>query len=413
MSSGSLSFGNAGWLEPVLLLLALGVGAALLGYRRQRADRRLRWALALKIASLTLLALALLEPSWSTPQARPGANFFLVLADNSRSLQLSDRGDGQNRGQRLRGLLTGEPLPSWLTSLGETFQLRRYLFDARLRRVPDFESLAFDGEASHLGVALRTLAERYRGAPLAGILLLTDGNATDLDQRPADISGLPPIYPVVIGSGRGPVRRRAPAPHRHPDRLRGRSGHHRGPAGHGRASRAARWRSSCTTTAIACSRFSGSRSRATTRPPAPAFACDRIARACAPTGSPSRAATGRPPPPTTAGWCSSNGRPAPSGFSTSAGRANWEYKFLRRAIEKREADRACGAPAGGPARAQDGLQLPPRANPPTRSIAASGTRARRPNGTTNRCWSGWAPATPRSCARGSRACPRSCSVTTR
>jgi uncharacterized membrane protein len=199
-SGGSLSFGNAGWLEPVVLLLALGVTATLVGYRRQRADRRLRLALALKLVSLTLLALALLEPSWSTPQARPGANFFLILADNSRSLRLSDRGDRENRGQRLRALLTGEPLPPWLASLGESFQLRRYLFDARLRRVPDFESLAFDGEASHLGVALRTLAERYRGAPVAGILLLSDGNATDLDQRPAEIAGLPPIYPVVLGT---------------------------------------------------------------------------------------------------------------------------------------------------------------------------------------------------------------------
>jgi uncharacterized membrane protein len=170
------------------------------GYRRLPRERRLRWALALKIASLTLLALALLEPSWSTPHARPGANFFLVVADNSRSLLLSDRGAGQNRGERLRSLLTGEPAPAWLTSLGETFQLRRYLFDARLRRVPDFETMAFDGEASHLGVALRTLAERYRGTPLAGILLLTDGNATDLDLRAPDTAGLPPIYPVVAGS---------------------------------------------------------------------------------------------------------------------------------------------------------------------------------------------------------------------
>ncbi len=199
MSAGNLSFGNAGWLEPVLLLFAVGVIALVLGYRRLPPDRGLRWALALKLASLTLLALAVLEPSWSTPQARPGANFFLVVADNSQSLRLSDRGDRQSRGQRMRDRLTGDPTPTWLGTLGETFQLRRYLFDARLRRVPDFEALAFDGEASHLGGALRTLAERYRGTPLAGILLFSDGNATDLDQRPPDTTGLPPIYPVVVG----------------------------------------------------------------------------------------------------------------------------------------------------------------------------------------------------------------------
>ena len=102
-AAGSLSFGNAGWLEAVVLLLAVGVVAAVVGYRRLPADRRLRLALGLKLASLVLLALALLEPSWSTPHARPGANFFLVLADGSRSLRLADRGDQQSRGDRLAG----------------------------------------------------------------------------------------------------------------------------------------------------------------------------------------------------------------------------------------------------------------------------------------------------------------------
>ena len=46
---------------------------------------------------------------------------------------------------------------------------------------------------------LRTLTERYQGRPLAGVLLLTDGNATDLPALP-DLQGLPPIYPVVIGN---------------------------------------------------------------------------------------------------------------------------------------------------------------------------------------------------------------------
>ena len=51
-----------------------------------------------------------------------------------------------------------------------------------------------------MGAALRGLAERYKGQPLAGVLLLTDGNATDLPDGSPDLSGLPPIYPVVIGT---------------------------------------------------------------------------------------------------------------------------------------------------------------------------------------------------------------------
>ncbi len=51
---------------------------------------------------------------------------------------------------------------------------------------------------------MRSLGERFQGRPLAGILLLTDGNATDLPGAP-ELAGLPPIYPVVIGS-REPVK---------------------------------------------------------------------------------------------------------------------------------------------------------------------------------------------------------------
>ncbi|MCH7651613.1 MAG: hypothetical protein IIA63_10710, partial [Nitrospinae bacterium] len=48
-----------------------------------------------------------------------------------------------------------------------------------------------------LGAAIR---ERFRGRPLVGVLLLTDGNATDVDWSRFDLTGLPPIYPVVFGS---------------------------------------------------------------------------------------------------------------------------------------------------------------------------------------------------------------------
>jgi len=34
---------------------------------------------------------------------------------------------------------------------------------------------------------------------LSGVLLLTDGNATDLPDGHLDVPGMPPVYPVVIG----------------------------------------------------------------------------------------------------------------------------------------------------------------------------------------------------------------------
>jgi len=77
--------------------------------------------------------------------------------------------------------------------------LRRYSFDSRLQPVTDFGELDFNGSATALNAALRNIADRYRGQPLAGVLILTDGNATD-GNGTLDVSGLPPIFPIVAGS---------------------------------------------------------------------------------------------------------------------------------------------------------------------------------------------------------------------
>jgi uncharacterized membrane protein len=151
----------------------------------------------LKVLGLAALLTCLLEPLWSGQRARPGANLFAIVADNSQGLQIKDRGETRNRGEVLRDILDPQR-GAWQGKLEENFELRRYLFDARLQGIKDFNELVFDGRSSAIGTALRTLTERYRGRPLAGVLLLTDGNATDIHAVP-DLTGLPPIYPVVLG----------------------------------------------------------------------------------------------------------------------------------------------------------------------------------------------------------------------
>ncbi|MFM8471689.1 MAG: hypothetical protein ACKODH_17285, partial [Limisphaerales bacterium] len=63
----------------------------------------------------------------------------------------------------------------------------------------DVAELNFEGRASAIGSALTTLKERLGNRPAAGVLLLTDGNATDIAGELPDLKGLPPIYPVVMG----------------------------------------------------------------------------------------------------------------------------------------------------------------------------------------------------------------------
>jgi len=198
--TGSLFISGLDWLFPASAFL---VGALILlfwGYRSVHATGGVRaLCFFLKLVGVLALAACLLEPLWTAKRAKPGANYFVVLADNSMGMQIKDRGETRSRADLVRNLLAAEK-DGWQNKLEDNFQLRRYSFDSRLQATKDFGELAFDGRATAIGHNLHTLAERYRGQPLAGILILTDGNATDISEGTFDRSGLPPIYPVLIGN---------------------------------------------------------------------------------------------------------------------------------------------------------------------------------------------------------------------
>jgi uncharacterized membrane protein len=153
----------------------------------------------LKLAGVTALAACLLEPLWVSQRARPGANVFAIVADNSQSLQIKDDGAGKSRGELMREQLIADP-QGWQAPLEQNFQVRRYTFDSRLQSARDFTELNFEGRSSALIGALRSGIERWRGQPVAGVLLFTDGNATDLSGDLPALDGCPPVYPVVVGN---------------------------------------------------------------------------------------------------------------------------------------------------------------------------------------------------------------------
>ncbi len=199
MSLASVLLSGRDWLLPSAALALAALGVLVWSYRRSAGQVTVRHAcFALKLLGFLALAACLLEPLWTVQRARPGANLVALVADNSQGLQLRDAGEMQSRGELLRRLLT-DPAAAWPAVLEENFQTRRYTFDNRLQAVRDFGELAFDGRSSALRGALRTLRERFANRPLAAVLLFSDGNATDLGDDTLDLSGLPPVYPVVIG----------------------------------------------------------------------------------------------------------------------------------------------------------------------------------------------------------------------
>lgn len=197
MLLADLILGARSWLVPAVSLAAVALIALLWTYLRTPSTSWLRAVCTLlKATAVVLIAVCLVEPMFQGTRPRPGENLFLVVADNSRSLQLADRGASQSRGALMQAELQEES--SWLTRLAQDFDVRRYSFDTSLQPVQNFAELSLEGEASSLAESLASLAERFRGQPVAGILLLTDGNATDTVDNL--VSEGPPIYPVALAS---------------------------------------------------------------------------------------------------------------------------------------------------------------------------------------------------------------------
>ncbi len=199
----SIIIGGREWIGPAIALGVIAGVVIVARYSAAALDGRTRWlAATFKAIALAALVVCLLEPLWSGQRARPGANLFAILADNSESLSIRDPQADVSRGKDLKKLLTEEDAP-WQIRLSQDFDVRRYLFDSRLQGVPDFARLDFDGSRTNLRAVLTSLKDRFRDRPLAGVLLFTDGIATDPGSTSFDTAGLPPIYPVVSGSARG------------------------------------------------------------------------------------------------------------------------------------------------------------------------------------------------------------------
>lgn len=198
----SLTFSGRDWLAPTGIIVGVALLVMVWSYRAGPHGAG-RWiCAALKAMGLAALAFCLLEPLWTGQRAKPGANLFVIVADNSAGLQIKDRGETESRGELLKKLLNPESA-KWQQSMTENFELRRFTFDSRLNATRDFSGLNFEGRASAIGSTLRGITERFQGRPLAGVLLLTDGNATDIHDSLPDLKGLPPIYPVIIGKPGG------------------------------------------------------------------------------------------------------------------------------------------------------------------------------------------------------------------
>ena len=98
MFVATLVISGRDWLWPAAIFLALALLALGWTYRHAPAGGAIRGVCVfLKLLGLLVLAACLVDPLWSGQRARPGANIFVVIADNSQGMQIKDRGETRSR----------------------------------------------------------------------------------------------------------------------------------------------------------------------------------------------------------------------------------------------------------------------------------------------------------------------------
>jgi uncharacterized membrane protein len=176
------------------LVLAATAATAWFAYAGFAAARRRRHALvALRFVTLLLLVLFLMRPVRTTQDGTRDA-VVPILVDGSRSMSIEDVDAGARRRRidRARDLVTGELLPL----LAPRFHTEVLSFGDGLAPAAPAD-LAATARRSDLTGALTAVRERYRGRPIAGIVLLSDGGETSAVDLP---DGTPPVYALGVGA---------------------------------------------------------------------------------------------------------------------------------------------------------------------------------------------------------------------
>lgn len=191
-----------GW---VLILLALG-GSALLGFQFVKILHRVGRKDSALLIGMRTLALALffgllLGPVLLIQERERLVPAVAVLVDNSRSMGLKDGNPSATRLDLARQAL-GNSQAGLLHELQGRFTPQLYLFNEDLQRVSakDLAQARAEGSATRIQKALAQVTDQSREeqAPLAGVLLLSDGAQTDgaPPQAPRGV----PIVAIPVGN---------------------------------------------------------------------------------------------------------------------------------------------------------------------------------------------------------------------
>jgi uncharacterized membrane protein len=121
---------------------------------------------------VAVLVFCLAGPALRLSTIVPQQNVLGILVDDSRSMRVADQ-NGQTRGAVAAGAFAADgPV---MRALAERFRVRLFRFSTSLDRVDSLGGLAFDGRRTDLAEALAAARRDLSTAPLAGLVVVSDG----------------------------------------------------------------------------------------------------------------------------------------------------------------------------------------------------------------------------------------------
>jgi len=211
---GSLGFD---WPVPWMALVPLALVAAAAGawlYRQAPSDltARDRWVLGgLRVAAITIVAICLARPVLAVSRAIEQRNVVGVVIDDSRSMRIADPGGGAGARGDYAHEVFGGPDSALFKALAEKFQLRFFRTSGAGGRSEVLGDTPLNGSRTHLATSLLRAEEELAGAPVAGMVVISDGadnsaampGATPmLEQLLALRARQIPVYTIGVGSER-------------------------------------------------------------------------------------------------------------------------------------------------------------------------------------------------------------------
>ena len=176
------------------LVAAAAFVVAWMAYRRAPISRGRRAALTiLRFATLLLLVVFLMRPVARSADNDARDAIVPILVDSSRSMSIQDA-EGHRRIMRARAIVAERLLPT----LSPSFRTELLSYGDTLAAV-SADALSASARRSDVAAALRAVRERFRGQPVAGIVLVSDGGDTSGNAEDIADDG-PPIFPIGVGS---------------------------------------------------------------------------------------------------------------------------------------------------------------------------------------------------------------------